>query len=303
MIKVAFSMAWFPLTMGTYFLKALQRRDDVELWTTGPFTGNWIPWSYGTYLPEKYVIQPSLPLPAQLFNSQPSYSLIEKSLPWKPDLFLMVDAGFSFSDRPNAEIVARVQTDPHVLRHFYMKNKMAVDYDFCMQSNYMIAGEIFLPYAYDPTIYYPMDIPKEYDCCLIGLHYPQRDQLVNRLRSRGVSVHYSIGEVFDENRLAYNKAKIALSWSTLNDTPARCWEGMAMKLALVANRTPDLQKFFVEGRDYLGFNNLDEAEKQVSLLLSTENLRNEISQNGYNATLPNIYDERIKTIFETVGLT
>ena len=38
-IKIAFTQAWFPMTMGMYFLRALERRDDVELWTAGPYTG------------------------------------------------------------------------------------------------------------------------------------------------------------------------------------------------------------------------------------------------------------------------
>ena len=214
----------------------------------------------------------------------------------------MVDAGFSFSTRPKGKIVARVQSDPHVLKFYYMQNKMILDYDFSMQSNYMGAGEIFLPYAYDPTIYYPTDVPKEYDACLIGLHYTQRDQLVNRLRQKGVSVHYSIGEIFEDNALAYNKAKIALSWSSLQDLPCRVWEGMAMKLAMVTNRVPDLGHFFVEGRDYLGFDNLDEAQRQVQSLLADPDKLNEIAENGYNAVLSETFDKRVNTILETCGL-
>jgi hypothetical protein len=301
-IKVGFSQAWFPMSMGMWFLRALQRREDVELWTTGPYTGNFIPWNYGMYLPEKYVVPPNLELPPSLFNAHPQYSLVRDKLPWKPDLFLLVDAGFSFQDRPDAEVVARVQTDPHVLQHYYTANKMAMDYDFSMQNNYMHSGEIYLPYAYDPTIYYPEDVKKEYDCCLIGLHYTHRDQLVQRLQKHGVSVHYSIGEVFDENRIAYNKAKIALSWSSLQDLPARAWEGLAMKLALVANRVPDMDLHFVDGRDYLGFNDLDEAERQVMILLGDDAKREKISEQGYNTVLPNTWDSRLDFIFKTCGL-
>ena len=301
-IKIAFTQAWFPMTMGVYFLRALERREDVELWTAGPYTGSWIPWEYGMTVPDKYIHPPTLELPSNLFNVHPQSSIVNNHIPWEPDLFLMADAGFSFADRPRGKVVARIQTDPHVLKHYYMSNKMALDYDFCMQSNYMGAGEIFLPYAYDPTVYYPMDIPKEYDCCLIGLHYTQRDNLVNRLRQKGISVHYSIGEIFDENREAYNKAKIALSWSSLQDLPSRVWEGMAMKLAMVTNRVPDLNHFFVEGRDYLGFDGLDEAQRQVQFLLANLDKLNEIAENGYNTVLSHTWDARVQTILETCGL-
>jgi spore maturation protein CgeB len=63
-----------------------------------------------------------------------------------------------------------------------------------------------------------------------------------------------------------------------------------------------MQQFFVEGRDYLGFDSLDEAERQVKLLLSDDEKRKEISQNGYNAVLSHTWDARVQMLLETVGL-
>lgn len=64
-----------------------------------------------------------------------------------------------------------------------------------MQKFYMQSGEFYLPYAYDEKLFYPMpEVEKIYDACSTGLHYPQRDAfLVQRLRSRGLNVYYSIG--------------------------------------------------------------------------------------------------------------
>ncbi len=299
MIKIAFSMAWFPVTMGRYFLEALERRDDVELWTIGPFTGNYIPWNYGMTLPDKYVKQPNIALPPNLFNTHPRFDI---NLPWTPDLFLMLDAGFSFSSRVPGKIVARVQTDPHVLKFFYMQNKLDIDYDFCMQTPYMQEGEIYLPYAYDPMVHYPMNLPKEYDACLIGLQYPQRTALVEKLRHMGLKVFYETGKVYDEYREIYNKSRVALSWSTLQDLPCRVWEALAMRLPLVANHVPDMNKFFVDGIDYLGFDNVDEGARKVKELIDNPEQLSTIAENGYNAVLPHTWDARVEEILKTVGL-
>lgn len=304
-IKVVLSFICYPLTMAHYFWKAFERRDDVELYTVAPYTGNWIPWNMGMYLPQKYVKVPNLPLPQQAVQMKPKTIFAQAQMPdeWQePDLWVQIDAGFHFADRPKAKKVAHIQTDPHVLKQHYQLPKSYSDFNFCMQSPYLEQGEIFLPYAYDPTIHYPMDLPKEYDACMIGLHYPQRDQLVNKLVNKGKTVHYSIGEVFDEYRETYNKSRIALSWSSLLDTPARVWEAMGMKLPLVCNRTPDLEKFFIDDTNYLGFSNLQEAESQVLLLLSDDDYRKEIAESGYKAVKEHTWDNRVEFILQKVGL-
>ena len=304
-MKIVLSFIVYPFTMAHYFWRAFERRDDVELYVVGPYTSNWIPWNNGMYLPHKYVKQPDLPLPQQAIHIRPKSFIVQAQMPdeWQePDLWLQIDAGWHTNDRPKAKVVAHVQTDPHVLKQHYQVPKSYSDFNFCMQGSYIQENEILLPYAYDPTIHYPMDLPKEYDACMIGLHYPQRDQLVNRLVNRHFTVHYSIGQVYDEYRELYNKSRISLCWSSLQDLPARFWEGLAMKLPVIMNRVPDLDKFFVEGRDYLGFSNIDEAEKQALLLLSDDKKRQEIAENGYNAVKEHTWDARVQQILETVGL-
>jgi spore maturation protein CgeB len=112
-----------------------------------------------------------------------------------------------------------------------------------------------------------------------------------------------MGEIYDEYRIAYNKARVALSWSSLNDLPARVWEGMGMNLPVVTNRVPDLSNFFVEGEHYLGFSNVQEAEKQVLLLLSDDAMRDEMANNAYRKVIAgHTYDHRISQILENAKL-
>ena len=301
MIKIAFSTIFYPVSMGLYILNALRRRDDVELWTVGPFTGSYIPWGGGMHLPARYINTPDMPLSQNTIQQKIPTVFMKNKIPWTPDLFLQVDAGWHFLDRPPGKIVAHVQTDPHCLKELYRPAIVYSDVTFCMQTPYIKEGEEYLPYAYDPEIHYPMDIDKEYDACMLGLQYPQRDALVARLRSHGLNVKYGIGTVYDEYRIEYNKSRIALSWSSLLDTPTRVYEALAMKVALVCNRTKDLENFFVEGEHYLGFETVEEAEKQVLLLLSDDKKRTQIAEEGYEAVLPHSWDERAKQILEKVG--
>ena len=112
-IRTVISGLFYPVTMMGYFIRALERRDDVELFLVGPYTGDWIPWGGGMRLPFKYVKTPNIPLPMELAQ-QPGLapSFIESRLPWKPDLWLQIDAGW-WLQRPDAGVVAHIATDPH----------------------------------------------------------------------------------------------------------------------------------------------------------------------------------------------
>jgi len=303
-IKVALSAIWYPMAMATYFWRALERREDVELYVAGPFTGNWIPWGGGMRLPDKYVKAPNFALPFESvgYGHHIPAAIVESQMPWKPDIWIQVDAGFHFSSKPNAEIVAHVQTDPHVLKGTYSAPKAYSDLNFCMQKVYSTPEEIYLPYAYDPTVHYPMDVDKIYDACLLGLHYDTRNSLVGKLQSRGLSVRYGIGDIFDEYRLAYNQSKVALSWSSLLDIPTRVFEAMAMKLPLVANIVPDMAEFFVEGEDYFGFTDLDGADTRVKELLIDDGLRSWVAENGYRKVKEHTWDNRVTQILKAASL-
>jgi glycosyltransferase involved in cell wall biosynthesis len=255
-------------------------------------------------LPQKYVKQPDFVLPIQAVNGKPfPVKIVNDNLPWKPDLLIQIDAGWHLDGRPNANVVAHIQTDPHVLKQFYKFPKRYSDINFCMQHFYMEDGEFYLPYAYSKKHHYPMRFDKTTDVCMIGLQYPARVQLANKLKALGLNVNMSIGVVYDEYREAYNRSRIAVTWSSLMDLPARTWESMAMKIPVVTNRVPDLHNFFVEGEHYLGFDADQEAIKQILYLLENPERAEEIAGNAYRKVISgNSYDHRVAQILETAKL-
>lgn len=311
-LRIVCSYIAYPLSMATYFVRALKRRDDVELIRIAPFTGNWIPWSKpgatqpGMFLPQKYVDTPEIPLPQTMIGYHIHPQMLADKLPKDIDLFLQIDAGWHFSSRPPGKVVALIETDPHVLKPTYALPKSYSDFTFCMQNNYREDDEIYLAYAYDPTVHYPIKTlyphEKKYDVCLIGLLYEHRAKLIDKLRADGLNVYYNIGEIFDEYRERYNESKIALSWSSLKDLPARVWEGMAMGLPVVTDHVPDLDILFEEDVDYASFDTIEEAEFKVLRLMKDESLRKWMGENALKAVQSETYDKRIQTVLETVGL-
>lgn len=301
-LRVMISGLIYPVTMMRMFWEELERREDIELFSCGPFFDDWIPWRGSMTLPRMYVKIPTYPLSRDMQNYHVHPQMLKGLVPDDLDLWLQIDAGFHFSARPLAKKVVLVETDPHCLKQHYAVPASYSDVVFCMQTPYMIADDIWLPYAVDNNWFYPETLDMAFDACIIGLQYQQRTDLVNRLRSKGKTVFYDNGQVFNEYRTIYNSSRVALSWSSLNDTPVRVYEAMGMKRPLVANRTPDIMRLFKDGVHFLGFDSLDEAEQQVNYLLEHPMFASEMAQAGYNEvmskhTWKHRIDEMLKVIY------
>ena len=305
-IRIAFGTIFYPLAMSRYMLEALQRRDDVELWTYGPFSGAWIPWADGMNLPAKYVFTPDAPLPLGP-GVQPivRYGQMEMLKPWEPDLWLEANAGLMSQGAPVSGKYAVIGTDPHVLGQIYNALRPRAEFFFGMQSPYLGPGDILLPYAYDPIWHSPSPIPMKdrvYDAALIGLQYASRTKLVNALRSRGLNVFYDLGLVYAEARDIYHNTRVGFNWSSLQDTTARVYELMAMGTVPVLNRVPDLMRMFKDGIDFIGFNELNEAVDAIEFYARNPVEAEALSAQAKEAVKEHTWDARMETVLQEVGL-
>jgi glycosyltransferase involved in cell wall biosynthesis len=306
-MRIVVSSINFPLTMSKYFERALERRDDVELITLGPFTGSWIPWQGGMNVLPKYANPPTCPLPQSLMSRNIPFAIAKAQFGEQLqdiDLWIQVDASWHFTDRPEARIVAHVQTDPHCLKDSYKLPKSYSDYNFCMQGSYIEYGEKYLPYAADKVCHAPMEgLEKDFDVCMVGLHYDHRNQLVRMLRGLGLNVYYDIGSIFEEFTELYSRSKVAISWSSLLDLPARVFENMYMAIPLVTNRVPDLSTHFVEDEHYLGFSNPTEAVAKVAWALNNLEDANEMAWRAHRKVKAlHLWENRIEQILDNCGL-
>lgn len=299
-MKIVISAFWYGVAIAQYFRNALERRKDVELFVAGPYFGDWIPWDHGMYLDHKYIRPVDFALPTKDNTFHPR--IIENRLPWKPDLWIHVDAGLKMMQKPNCKTVV-IGTDSHVLNDWYNHERQFVDQFYNMQKIYCKGNDKYLSYCYDPGVHFHVDLPKEYDACMIGINYPQRDKLVNALRKEGLNVYYKIGDVYDIYRHKYNASKVGLNWSSLQDVNARVFEMMGMKVPLITNRLPDMKEHFIEGQHYLGFDNIDEAVQMVKLALEHYDRSLLMAENAYNVVKDvHTYDARIEKILKDMEM-
>ena len=298
-IKVLLFYIVYPLAMGTYFRRALERRTDVDLKIAGIFTGAFIPWMGGMELAQKYVKPIDIPLPFNPNIGEVNYELVKAQLgDWKPDVIINIDAGLHWKYKPMEGLVVTVGTDPHVLNDFYDTPRKYSDLFFNMQLSYSRGADFYLPYAYDPTVHYPTDLVKDVDSVLIGMPYEHRVQWVEALRAKGVSVLFENGPVFDEYRELNNRARIGLNWSSLDDLNARAYELAAMKLAPVMNKVSDLER---SGIECATFTTLPEAVDAVMYLKENDKARIELAELAYKSVQGETYDKRVQTILDMAG--
>jgi hypothetical protein len=305
-LRIVFSTMFYPVAMGRYMADALRRRADVELFTVGPYSGNWIPWKGGIIVPEKYVYKPDFPL-ALMPGVAPSTVVygdkaLLDALPWTPDLWIEANAAMPARGRP-AEKFAVIATDPHVID--YADRRREADFFFNMQTPYMQPGDIWLPYAYDPNWHRPTLVPpsqRVYDAALVGLQYQHRTELVNRLRSLGLKVYFDTGPSYDDAEAIYHQSRVGLNWSSLKDTTARVFEIMAYGIAPVLNRVPDLMQMFKEGEQFFGFDSIEEGTMAALKLAQDSFMADEIGRKAQAAVAPHTWDARMDSLLREVGL-
>jgi len=303
-LKIAFGCIFYPFMIGRYILEALLRRKDVEVWTYGPFTNTWIPWAGGMHIDSRYVFTPDFPMVYDPHAPTINYKMIEKHVPFKPDLWLEANAGIYSHERPN-EKYAIIGTDPHVLQHVYEYVRPKADWFFGMQKPYLVPGDIWLPYAYDPIWHAPSAIPmneRNNDVALLGLQYPNRNILMHGLQNHGLKVVYRLGYIYDEALAIYQDTRIGINWSSLQDTTARCFELMAMGCVPVLNRVPDLMEMFVDGQEFLGFDTASEAHARVIQMLADPDGCERCSRQAKKAVEPHTWDARIEQVLKQTGV-
>jgi hypothetical protein len=301
-IKVGFVSIFYPLFMGRYLLEALLRRKDTLVYTAGPFTGKWIPWNGGMYLPDKYVFTPDHQMPFSPDASY-AYSIVESHAPFEPDIWIEVNSTLRMMGRPKKGVYAVVATDPHVLN--YAPQRAVADFFFNMQKPYLKPRDIWLPYGYDPIWHAETTIPasqRKWHAALLGLHYDRRTRLVNGLKNKGFNVKYELGPCYEDAREIYHNSICGLNWSSLQDTTARVFETMAYGIAPVLNRVPDLMELFVDRRDFLGFDTQDEAVQHVFDCVADRSYADQIGRAARKAVEPHTWDARIDQIFRNCGL-
>lgn len=301
-MNIVLSGLFYSMAILRYFEAALKRRKDIVVYTVGLDKGYWVPWNNGMICKTETKI-PQVNM-ALTFNERVSpfipIDFVENRLPFKPDLWLQVDAGFYFEGRPKSGKNFLVATDPHCLN--YDRQRTFVDKLFNMQKVYAKPTDEYLPYAFDPIWHSKEEnVERKFDVCFLGLPYKQRVNVIKELRRRNVDVFNELGPIYNEARHLYNQAPVSFNWSSLLDLNARAFELLGMGRLQVINRVPDLSNFFEDGKDLVVFeNNLDECIEKIMYYLGHEEEAQKIAEHGNKTVQPHTWDARIEQILAEV---
>ncbi|MBZ0289451.1 MAG: glycosyltransferase, partial [Anaerolineae bacterium] len=130
----------------------------------------------------------------------------------------------------------RTYTRPHFSAYFLAHRRVS-----CQPFDHQT---VYLPCGYDPVHFYASSIPwgeRAYDAALVGIPYPQRVEVVRRLRAAGLKVFAAAGLLYDQYRAAYHQSRLSLCVSLCGDVGQRVFETAALGCAVISDACPDFE--------------------------------------------------------------
>lgn len=244
-MKILVLAVHFEVTGARYITDALKRLGhDVR--HTGAVARLKDAW--GVDVPDKYVWQPEI-FPEMTVGGVPLIG-------WQPDLIIIADTltpDYAIPERWRSVPAVIWSQDNHVRNSRVLQDSGKTGEQLI--KHYFLAhfhgqaqpvtqpDETWLPCAADTHVFTPSAIPweqREYDICCIGVMYPRRAALVERLRAEGFKVFAATGLVYEEYAQAYQNSRISLCVSANGDVAQRIFETAAMGCTVLTDVLADL---------------------------------------------------------------
>lgn len=235
-MKILVLAVHFEVTGARYITDALKRlgHDVKHTGATAQLKDAW-----GVDVPEKYIWKPDV-LPD---NWQPNLIIIADTL--TPDYVIpegLRDIPAVIWSQDNHVRNSRVlqdsgKTGEQLIKHYFLAHYHGKAQPVTQPD------ETWLPCAADTHVFTPSTIPweqREYDICCIGVMYPRRAALVERLRAEGFKVFAATGLVYEEYAQAYQNSRISLCVSANGDVAQRIFETAAMGCTVLTDVLDDL---------------------------------------------------------------
>lgn len=164
------------------------------------------------------------------------------------------------------------------------------------------------PVGCDTKIHYVGAREKRFDGCFIGNFH--NNLAGPRVEALDAFFKACPGPIFFGNRMfkemteKYAESRLVFNRSIKNDLPMRFYEALCSGSCLVTDRVPDLDRLgFVDGRDYVGYSNLNELTAVTRNLLSNDAERERIAFNGRCAVLEkHTYAHRMTVLMDKIKL-
>ena len=306
-MNIVVSSRWWPVSFSRYFLPALKRTGH-KIITVGPWTGKWIRWNKGMELdiPEALCGLPDIVSNSNFSMFQP-ISEVENQIDFPVDLWLHINSDFCLAGKPRHGIVASVFVDSPTQN--YDLERTWSDFSFNMQKAWCKDGDTWLPFAYSRDFHYPLKRkePFEYDISHLGVLGKARAVFAELARSRGMKIRFETGPAYDQLRTIYKDSRVCFSWSTRGELVGRVFEALSMGIPLLTDRiSPENGLWELglhENTHFKAFSDLSEALSMAKYMLNHYDEQKEMAERGRREVPGNSYDERVKTILETVGFS
>lgn len=297
-MKLLMVFEHYPVSTGRHMADALRRLGhDVK--TAGKKHGTDNGWNKKP-CQEKYIHEPDHESPEVVFHD------------WTPDVVSVHDP----RQFPNKTGWRHPVYDvPHVIyctcnnvcnmkeqvnaQHYFVAHKDAKAWPFVDDGSMT-----WLPNAYDPKWHKSTGIPFEkrrYDACFIGSGHTDRRKVADALIGAGLSVHWSMGEMYQEYNDLYNDSRLAIVTSTRGHSGAsmRFFENAAQGCLVLAG--PCADKFDISPQGFVWFETPREATERALYYLAHPQDAEQMIALSREWVKPHTWDARAKTFVEKLG--
>jgi hypothetical protein len=157
----------------------------------------------------------------------------------------------------------------------------------------------YFPNAYPNDLIYPKEhIEKKYDVGFCGSVISDRQIWLDFL-SKHFNIKKDIFVIGEEMVDAICSYKLAFNKTLADDINYRVFETLGCKTALITNKPPGIEKFFIDDKHIIYYSNPDELKEKILYYLNNQEKLKEISLNGYNEAISkHTYDVRAKQFLE-----
>lgn len=140
----------------------------------------------------------------------------------------------------------------------------------------------WLPCGFEPLAYPKYELAaKTYDVCFVGhINTPNRIEALDRLFKEFPEFYF--GQLaFEDAAHKYAESKICFNIALNNDVNMRCFEVTGSGNFLLTNRIPSLEELFVDGKEIVMYDDLDDMVAKAKYYLEHDEEREAIAAAGY----------------------
>ena len=162
----------------------------------------------------------------------------------------------------------------------------------------------WLPYAYDPDIYHPLDTKKTYDVAFIGSMDAERRATMDAVRSNYSNLKVFSGELWQlDANYAYNQSKVVLNLARIGEMNWRTFEVLGSGSFLLNSFSDELTEIFSDGTDFVMFKNKRDLIEKIGYFINNDSLSYKIAQTGHeNVANNHTLEERVKLILSKYSI-